>query len=140
LTALPAGSGTDSPTVLHIVASFEDQTLIKKGAKKVAPQANLSMEMFRELTAAVSPSEIVASIVESILGKRKESPETVKGKGRAKKRRNSLPVDGEDETETPTPTPEPSTTTRVLRPRPQKKISPAESETKSKGKAKQESK
>ncbi|KAJ7741218.1 hypothetical protein DFH07DRAFT_838326 [Mycena maculata] len=144
LNSPPTGSHatkSDSPTVLRVVASFEDQIVLKKRGTMAEPHASVSMEMFRKFIAELPPSEIVASIVDSVLGKRKEPPAKGKGKGRAKKRQNSLPVaviEGDSKAEkgkkTRATTPEPST--RVLRQRPPKDA-PADNKGKGKAKAKQ---
>ncbi|KAJ7098652.1 hypothetical protein B0H15DRAFT_797342 [Mycena belliarum] len=113
------------PTVLRVVASFENQIQLKRRTTKAAPHASLSMSMFQRLTAAVSSLEIMTQIADSVLGEWDENTETQKGKGRGTKRQNSFPLDpdGEDEAGTrkrkkQTPALVPST--RVLRPRPQK--------------------
>ncbi|KAJ7510880.1 hypothetical protein B0H11DRAFT_2183616 [Mycena galericulata] len=163
LNTPPTGSGTATsaaPTVLRVVVSFEDQLFLKKAAKKAAPQASLSMEMFRELTAAISPSEIVETMVASFLGKRKESPEKRKespeagnDQGRAKKRQNSLPVSGDESIKAekgknkmppstrelrssmPREAPVPEASTRELRPRPTNKDAPKDAPKEREGKA-----
>ncbi|KAJ7211017.1 hypothetical protein C8J57DRAFT_1733490 [Mycena rebaudengoi] len=82
-----------SPTVLRVVASFENQINlpISEGA---SPHASLSMAHFHHVTEAIKPAEVVASMVASVLGKRKEAANTGKGEGssRGTKRRKSSPV------------------------------------------------
>ncbi|KAJ7113001.1 hypothetical protein C8R44DRAFT_882037 [Mycena epipterygia] len=98
LNASPSGTGTSkstSPTVLRVVASFEDQITLAKPKAKAAPHASLSMDMFRQLMAVVSPMEVVTRIVTNVLRKTEERPEA--GEDRAQKRQDSLPVDGDSD-------------------------------------------
>ncbi|KAJ7510875.1 hypothetical protein B0H11DRAFT_2215613 [Mycena galericulata] len=98
LNTSPTGSKSAVPTVLRVVASFEDQIVLTKRTTKAAPRASLSMDSFRQVSATVSPSEIVESMVASVLGKRngiREAGEG-KGKGHADKRQKSLPAGGNE--------------------------------------------
>ncbi|KAJ7108417.1 hypothetical protein C8R43DRAFT_936860 [Mycena crocata] len=133
LNALPNDSGTyksASPNVLRVVASFSDQIVLKTRTTKAAPQASLSMDMFQQLAATVSSSEVVATVVANVLNKRKEQPEAGKGKGRPSKRQNSFPVASGSDDEVgkgkkkARSTPAPEASTRVLRPRPARTASP----------------
>ncbi|KAJ7108407.1 hypothetical protein C8R43DRAFT_1162224 [Mycena crocata] len=133
LSALPSDSGTSqtsSPTMLRVVASFTDQIVLKTRTIKAAPQASLSIDMFHQLAATVSPSEVVATVVANVLNKRKEQPEAGKGKGRPSKRQNSFPVASGSDDEVgkgkkkARSTPAPEASTRVLRPRPARTASP----------------
>ncbi|KAJ7113003.1 hypothetical protein C8R44DRAFT_882039 [Mycena epipterygia] len=71
-----------------------------KPAAKAAPHASLSMGMFRQLMAAVSPMEVVTRIVTNVLRKTEERPEAGKGERRDKKRQNTSPATSGDEGET----------------------------------------
>ncbi|KAJ6629880.1 hypothetical protein B0H10DRAFT_1212047 [Mycena sp. CBHHK59/15] len=119
LSALPCAaepSKTGSPTVLRVLASFENQITLTQRTRKARPQACLSMEFFRKVTSAMSPPDIITGMVDSVLGKRKDGTVTGKGARRAKKRRNSFTVGPETaEVEAAVPSP---VSTRVLRPRP----------------------
>ncbi|KAJ7152447.1 hypothetical protein C8R46DRAFT_1121262 [Mycena filopes] len=150
LNGAPAGTRIGkTPTVLRVIASLETQFVLKGRMPKAAPQASLSMDMFREQTATITPDEFVASVVAGVLGKRKSNDPEVeqgKGKGRAKKRRTqSFSVDGTDEpsednlpAEPTASAPPPEASTRVLRPRPNK--APAQGSGAGKGASKPRSK
>ncbi|KAJ7141999.1 hypothetical protein C8R46DRAFT_1360977 [Mycena filopes] len=125
LNGRPAGEASKTPTVLRVVTAFEEQIVLKARAAKAGPRASLSMEMFREVTTSITPSEVVASIVASVLGNTKATADPETTHGQAKKRRNSFSVQGPEDDERTTTRgkgkvrtklgPEP--TTRVLRPR-----------------------
>ncbi|KAJ7159582.1 hypothetical protein C8R46DRAFT_371984 [Mycena filopes] len=156
LNSVPAGTPIGkTPTVLRVTASLDTQFVLKGRMPKAAPQASLSMDMFREQTAAITPDDFVASVVAGVLGKRKTNDPEVeqgkgkgkgKGKGRAKKRRTqSFSVDGTDEpseddvpAEPTASAPPPEASTRVLRPRPNK--APAQGSGTGKGASKPRSK
>ncbi|KAJ7487284.1 hypothetical protein B0H11DRAFT_2409977 [Mycena galericulata] len=93
LNTSPTGSKSYAPTVLRVVASFEDEIILKKRTTLATPRASLSMDVFRKIT-VVSSSEVVERMVGSVLGKRRESVDVSEGKGRPKKRQKSLPVVG----------------------------------------------
>jgi hypothetical protein len=91
-TASKRSSKRRLPTVLRVVASFDNQIALTS-AEDDAPHASLSMEHFHQVTQAISPTEVVASMIASVLGKRKESDGgNGEGTSRETKLRKSVPV------------------------------------------------
>ncbi|KAJ7186480.1 hypothetical protein C8R46DRAFT_1184477 [Mycena filopes] len=140
LNTTPTGfESSTTPTVLRVVASFEDQIVLKERPAEAPPLAALSMEMFREVMAAVTPAEFVAGVVAGALRINEPSQETERGRGI--KRRNSFSAEGKEgdtgeaaSKKKAASAPAPEASSRVLRPRPERKEAPAKAGTGGKGK------